>query len=729
MITQAPQLITSAIKVLNKVPIQGVIENKADAAILEIRTSAGMFTFKADSEGLSPGDRVTITSNGSEFTIHKSGQQITSARLETIDSLLLSKNIESKFIELLNEYKNSLISHPQSALTTIKNALQLLDAYTLQDYSKEIDALKNKLLSLMQAAEPAGSINPKDLSELKALLNDIIKRYTAAQITSPVITSVMLKNNTSEGLYSFNSLTNALNFLNTPYIQNELTKTLNQNLEGSDQIFIKIQREKDRPRALIIDQKQVQTELRNAIINAKSIPMQNLSMETLEHVLSQKGYLDLNYITSMDNQLSKEVLNPAQKLLLTSNTFKESFNQWASNLLSSDKTAAEKMVQYPPLTSITKCLSDMHQLTAISSNESALRFTTGITDSILLSADKKAALSQAIASMGYDFESTLLDESRADQKESLKKQLYTILSDFQNAVSKGNVPFINKENILSKQVIYSGQKGFDLYAQLKIDTFTFIENCKKQLESGISISFQSPSERTDILNSLKKLIEQLQLLPSTADHENLRKLLQDITKLVEHAFSGDQTPDTTPLQVKNAVHKNELTTDAMMEFIKNTQSLTSMFKDQAESLLNKFESIQFLAKQTPHPEGQQQILSLPMKIGSEWTELQMRIIKKHDHSKKKQNNQQKFSVLLNVAPRFLGSIDVKIDYLLKKNLTITIQFELHATKNYFDTMKEQIKNALRDAGLPIHNLSFKSGQTTATAGAETESSKLIDLKV
>ena len=175
--------------------------------------------------------------------------------------------------------------------------------------------------------------------------------------------------------------------------------------------------------------------------------------------------------------------------------------------------------------------------------------------------------------------------------------------------------------------------------------------------------------------------------------------------------------NNTPITEKDTALNQEL-----------SSKIQQQLRQSVETVLNRLESIQLLARQVPTSEGAQQILALPMKIGGEWTEVNIRFIKKHA-SKKKQQSTNHFKVLLNVAPSRLGAISVKIDYERKKHLSLTLDFESESTKSWFLKNRNGLQRVIHDLGLPLTGLDLRMIRFVPGKQPVETSQSRFDLKI
>ncbi|MBN2035572.1 MAG: hypothetical protein JW768_02400 [Chitinispirillaceae bacterium] len=119
-----------------------------------------------------------------------------------------------------------------------------------------------------------------------------------------------------------------------------------------------------------------------------------------------------------------------------------------------------------------------------------------------------------------------------------------------------------------------------------------------------------------------------------------------------------------------------------------------------ETLLQRIESLQLMARQTPTASGEQQIISLPVKIGEEWTEMHVRLIKQHRKERRGGGDRQHYTVYINVAPTLLGPICARLDYQVKKSLSIALEIESAPTRAWFKRKRSALRDSLVALGLP-----------------------------
>ncbi|MBN2188126.1 MAG: hypothetical protein JW699_01630, partial [Chitinispirillaceae bacterium] len=141
-----------------------------------------------------------------------------------------------------------------------------------------------------------------------------------------------------------------------------------------------------------------------------------------------------------------------------------------------------------------------------------------------------------------------------------------------------------------------------------------------------------------------------------------------------------------------------------------------------EMLIQRLESQQLLARQTPTAAGEQQILALPVKIGDEWTEMHVRFIRQRS---RKGGDRGHFRVYLNVAPALLGAIEARLDYQKNRSISVAIEFESAATHAWFCAKQNDLREALSALGVPSPRIELFRPRALP-AGEDTGVTPLMD---
>ncbi len=205
--------------------------------------------------------------------------------------------------------------------------------------------------------------------------------------------------------------------------------------------------------------------------------------------------------------------------------------------------------------------------------------------------------------------------------------------------------------------------------------------------------------------------------------ENGDKLMHKLKELVSD-FSQLQL-DGSSMKDEPALSRHQ--TAALLQGSSDSTKLN------VQNLLNRLESLQLLSSSTSTKFGEQQIISLPVKIGQEWTELQVKLVKEH-RTKQVHAAAKNISVYLSVSPSTLGDISVHLDFKPPTQVRLSFQFERPQVKQWFRSQSEGIRNMLTGLGLTPTGMEFQSRRPSAETQKNVNRSKTsveqgVDLKV
>jgi hypothetical protein len=161
-----------------------------------------------------------------------------------------------------------------------------------------------------------------------------------------------------------------------------------------------------------------------------------------------------------------------------------------------------------------------------------------------------------------------------------------------------------------------------------------------------------------------------------------------------------------------------------------SQTITEHIKQNIEQAIVKIESMQVLAKQVALPDGTQQVLSLPVKIDGQWTDMEVSFFKRKQKGKHGTKGNG-ISVAIHVAPSRLGDIGVFMEYHDKRALSLRMDFAHKQTKAWFIENKNEMTKALVNIGFAQIQLTMSDrsadGTTLPKDQAQTVHT-LIDIK-
>lgn len=174
---------------------------------------------------------------------------------------------------------------------------------------------------------------------------------------------------------------------------------------------------------------------------------------------------------------------------------------------------------------------------------------------------------------------------------------------------------------------------------------------------------------------------------------------------------------------KEEVAKSELPTDVTKAALKETDSRidpkvildvekdsikkgdSSDIRSKVEQVINKLEALQVLAKKTVTPQGDSQLLTIPVNINNEWSELRVRFNKKKKHADRGKN--ERLSVQLNIDLSVIGEVSAEMEYYRKKDLSINVILANRPTMDWFKNHRSEILEAISKLDINSVQLNFR----------------------
>ncbi|MBD3345327.1 MAG: hypothetical protein GF401_09725 [Chitinivibrionales bacterium] len=229
----------------------------------------------------------------------------------------------------------------------------------------------------------------------------------------------------------------------------------------------------------------------------------------------------------------------------------------------------------------------------------------------------------------------------------------------------------------------------------------------------------------------------------------IKNVLQQLDTLIRNLISTRENIEKGMVRNGEAVFRDmaknlETLTRELSRHLETAQSERSntgeklpleMFRQNVETALNRFESLQMLARPVTTAEGEQQMLAVPMKIQGEWTDIRVMIVKQHNKGRKKVS-QQNYSVVINVAPSFLGEITARIEYLPRKSFNLKLEIENSTTRRWFEKNRGSLSDAFQELGfnfakIDVSGLKKGSGGNSVFSNSvsQTKSDSAIDMRI
>ncbi|MDG5815241.1 hypothetical protein QA601_09140 [Chitinispirillales bacterium ANBcel5] len=245
----------------------------------------------------------------------------------------------------------------------------------------------------------------------------------------------------------------------------------------------------------------------------------------------------------------------------------------------------------------------------------------------------------------------------------------------------------------------------------------FLQASNEATHGFVTSSNEVGNRLETVEQSAKHLLQLLEQSSRSATGET-KELLRRLSFLLSESGEGDSS---------NQEAQNSKSRDLTQALKFNT-----FLKETAHTLLSRLDSLQLLSHHISDGDNQNQILLLPMKIENEWTEVQMKFIKR----KKKGGNDKEsanISVQLNVSPSSLGGISALLNYPDRNTLSVQFSFERPETRKWFNSKEKEINTTLKELGFNFAKLSFKINSTGKDSQISTfedtqDSDTTMDLK-
>jgi hypothetical protein len=757
-----PLISSNAVSLTGKTT--GIVEKKVDSDSYAIKTPSGPLILKLNTNDLSPGDRISISFSNNSINLEKSGLLIKNVELRSTDAFTRGSLSDFKLTDHLKTLSTSLQSGTDQDITqnakTVLTILQDNQTDTLQTdksqlrlFVSETEKLLNRESSL---PEETVSTLQKIVNNLKTTLQSIPEKNDPVTFTMPA------SSNIREGVYSANSLEDAVKLLDIKEDNIEVINQLEIALKTNGKITLRVRGNETAGYVVsFLTPESSAQEISSFLKTLKSPLLQSLPQESIEAVLNVKNSIAFDALKNLDDSLKGSTIQfPGERAGSRSAAVTVAAN-WLNTVLDNEQSI-KFSVNQTPVVPAQKMIFDIQNINELLSSNPRNTLSSltvpGITEAQLQSNDKQSIIPLTIQKLGYDLESNIL-KGNETLEPSLKKELLQL----QNHLQTESEPYLHSEPAEEKQIAREPLPIL-LDEKLAVPIKNLIDNqteltkllsSQRQLREQLPDSTISDSITKDnlkvVTNSTNTLQTIQNLLRNTVDIDTLTKnqaeqidtLIQMLrkTNTASEGFLVDlQKRFSTLIDIlsnrtgENSIEKPQGLPQAGGEKhpsgqTENLSSIQSTLRQTIESSLGRLESLQLLARQIPVPDGQQQMLALPMKIGDEWTEVNISFLKRKNSSKKKNSESSIFSVSLNLAPKQLGPISVKMEYVQKKSLKIAMNFEIESTKNYFQKFSEEIKSALRSFGLPLFSIDITRKKDKSDQKKTTPLDTLIDMKV
>lgn len=628
----------------------------------------------------------------------------------------------------------------QSALSdkTRQDAFTILES--LAGLSVKINPALTQEISLI--LQTNGELNSDSTEKLKNLLLQI------KQTISPPFLSKFIElpiQSLPGDFYKFEALEDLLSSL---HLSTAIFSQTGISAKTFDCQYVRIFPCGDKTIAEMINTDELQQELKSLVANFVSPRMRSVPVSALQSIIESRNQLNLQLLNTIDALLVNMPNASFAKRTGSESIQQSTLTQWLLTSVDHQSILPELTNRFPTTaTSIMSAIEENSSFFPVSEN-------FGITEELLSTINRKEDLIPMIVErLGFNFDRKLSEPGfDLREKNSLKELILgKIVDSVMNAslpsastiadISKNpllllddlctelsmvleNLSGSNQSGLETKRIV---QSLYDSLSQLDYlqKNYSLSDLQTKGVDKEFGNGFQENlnGKLTNLLSDLAKNISLLQNTFQTAGesdssvlYDYLFKFSQKLNKVIEYYAidskifrnEGDFDPqnnllirDTTE---SDALSKPISTWSAMLKDSTISDQLSKPFLD---SLLNRLESLQLLSRSISTADGAQQVLALPMNVGGEWTEINIRLVRKRNSSKKKVHKDC-YKVEINVAPSKLGAISVQMEYEFKKRFNLRISFDRNQTLEWFSKNRNSFSRSLCKLGLPLVDFQLQS---------------------
>lgn len=229
------------------------------------------------------------------------------------------------------------------------------------------------------------------------------------------------------------------------------------------------------------------------------------------------------------------------------------------------------------------------------------------------------------------------------------------------------------------------------------------DGAKRSIEdvfNSINNSFDKGGK--EFFESLFKLVglnNESSLNPEINPNPNIDKLSSDSIKTILMQIFNSVNNDEKNSQnvkepVQNTAFEKGVLNPVMQDKAENQEKVKSnlLFQEKIEQVVNKIEALQILAKKVPANNVDSQLITVPVNINNELTELRLQF--KREKTKKNNRENQFTSVLLNIELSMIGEVSAEMKFLKNRDLSINLLLSNKPTIEWFEKNKVLMIEAL-----------------------------------
>jgi hypothetical protein len=686
----------------------------------------------------------TTSSDGDVFT-PPLRDQFTS-QVES-DTAVLLKTLEAE-LDSIDQNEN-IISLSTAFLR------QLSEKIKGQLSSEQLQQL-NSIIELIEKQDPSTVelIETKIKQLIDLLSSDRVKLNTPlASMTRLVTFPEMILN---EGVFQFRDMESVLTFLGNPKMDG--WETYLKNIFGSEgSAWVRIIDTGNKyPGAVLVESAALKNELVSMISSVSPSVLQKIPIDTFLSFLKVNGGIDKDFIKLLSDMSAADTSNEGM-----AGSSPSSRLHWLQSIVENMENAHLLALRQPSGgTDLFRALLDLKEkynsLSGLNFNDIGIIPGSG--------KNTIALFENTLQKLGLTTEKRLSEGVLP--ADSVKTQLFRLLDNNQvhsgapysqsdsNKVISGKIPFDIQQNIrtfesfLRQEILHnqnsaisSGKNVANLLTGVKTVVEKFISG-SSDYQSSTSMLSQVGTQTRERLSILVTALDTVIQSKGAIDNVNFKKLneISSVLEILKQISSV--TPGLKPLQDQIAncilelksylsmlqmekgsgasVQKSEVdapggdhrlensSENSVPSGLENSDDKRAVPQKVVEQIINKIESLQVLAKQVSTSDGSSQILELPVKIGNEWTDVTLQLIKRESDKKHNSGGQKHFTVYLDAAPSRLGGIHTILDYEKGKSLSITMEFEHKEVTSWFLRNQEQLRKTLQENQIHFVSLCFRT---------------------
>jgi hypothetical protein len=689
-----------------------------------VQTAAGKLTVQLAEGTLQNQSAVLICRKGESLTIETLGQTLPPPPSPSGgEAVILSGGapangeVVKQTAQLLAEMQanTSLSAHSPHAvrLEALLSQLESLAPPLPAPLRESLAEVQKQLESGLQTQQP---LTPQQVQIVKQCEELLCAFIQTAHTPAASLSSATVALSVQPGLIFFDKPATALAWLQTLPPQADVLQPLVCSLDDGPLLLHLLELSPQLSRIALLSPVQAFAELHHLLSEELSHPLlKSLDAQQLLAMTRMLGALDTEQLRELDALLGPPSSMPRFESTTPQQRSTEIL-QWITPLLQGE-IGAQTLAARPPFQLSSDIAAALPLLEQMVTNATGAATVPQQLDSTVKSSEW---LSRMVTQMGLDYEHRLsthpapIPQSMA---ETLKGRILELMQQLggrdslqtlpepdsalplvQRALLELGAPLAHLQQELTQQGVFAGTN-----AVLEKLT-TSLQSIRTQFELLIT-----NLTATQIINP-RELIQQA----ATDMVAHLQAILDELGKSIE-VPPGRGEPDgqsgRLPERLQNRL---ELQIRAALEqVITNANRSAELLGESAEQgmggsvekLLNRFESLQFLARQAPLPEGQQQILSIPVRMDNQLTDMTIRLVHHHQHKGGGESKRSgRYSVCIDVAPSIAGPCSIQMDYVVRQGIQINLRLEREATREWFTEHLDELRTALATLGLPSVSL-------------------------